>query len=351
MLDLCPRCRIQAPHRDERDRCPRCGGSLTVVADDAQASVVVAAYHESVRRPVPAPVVTQAPSIRPSVAARPVSSRAGAPRMYGARPVRWVARRPADSLPSPRPPRRPRVRRIPRYVAVPQWGLVDVPVTADDTPSVTTRLGAALTTALQITGATLVSSALAHLLRYLLLVVNRSTPLPGWLIAISTVLVMVAGVLALGALVYTTVVFVRWLLAQRAESYAGCGFTDPRPRWASIPLAAIPLINVVGAPLLLYEAAAMATGSAEMPAAVAARLRKLWVAWAIVNAVALAAVLTWWIGAASGSVQTGADALVLVTVSAAVSAAFAFWAAPRLAGAMSPAGEAAVPVQRWVIAA
>ncbi|WLP92771.1 DUF4328 domain-containing protein [Gordonia sp. NB41Y] len=375
MLDLCPRCRIQAPHRPGRGRCPRCGGPLTVVASDAEASAVVARY-AALGSPAPGHPQTQAypqapahpqtppsqtpmagPPARPSsTVSRPAGIHpAGAPRMYRSRHVRWVARRPADTLPRPRPARVRIPRRIPRYIYLPTWGLYDAPIDETESTRDSTRLGAALTTAFNIAGAIFVASALAHLLRYLLLVINRSTTLPGWLIAISTALVLVAGLFAIGGLVYATVVFVRWLIAVRADTYADAGHLEPRRRWQMIVLSAIPLVNLVGAPLLLHEAVAMADGGPTGPNGVDGRSRdrlvRLWVGWAVVNAVAVAAAVTWWVAAASGSIQTGANALLLVIVTAAVSAAFAYWAARRLPALFTAEAHQPAPARRWVVAA
>ncbi|MGC4933114.1 DUF4328 domain-containing protein [Gordonia sp. DT30] len=308
------------------------------MASDAQAAAVIAAF----RSPAPVPP----PPPRPGGGGPHRGG--GAPRMYGSRQVRWVARRPAGTLPPPRPPRRVGPRPIPRYAYLPRWGLLDSPDAADQTPNVRARLGAALTTALQIAGAAFVASTCAHLLQYLLLVVNRSTTLPGWLIALSTVLVLASGALAIAGYVYATVIFVRWLLAVRSGVFADRGFFDPRPRWQIIPLAAIPLVNVAGAALLLHEPAATLDDVAR--GAALAHLRKLWVGWAVVNAVAVATVITWWVGAASGSIQTGANALFMVVLCAAVSAAFAYWAASRLPSVFSPtAAPEKVPAHRWVV--
>ncbi|MGV9670601.1 DUF4328 domain-containing protein [Gordonia sp. NPDC003504] len=330
MLDLCPRCRIQAPHRPGRDRCPRCGGPLTVVADDVEASAVVARYQQSGPPPPPPPPIRSASHI------------------YGSRAVRWIARRPADTLPPPPAPHRAVSHRIPRYAYIPQWGLLDAPVSPDDGPSATTRLTNALAGGLRVVGLVLVASAVIHLFRYVLLAINRTSTLPEWLITFSTILVLVAGVAALGCYVYATVVFVRWLLAKRTEAYAAAGYLDPRPRWMSIPLAAIPLVNVVGAPLLIQEAAVMTGGS---DARGSSRLRTLWVAWVLVNAVAVLAAITWWVAAESGSIQTGANAVLMVVISAAVSAVFALWVGPRLIAIFDRTHVDAAPHRRWVVAA
>ncbi|WP_246007839.1 DUF4328 domain-containing protein [Gordonia oryzae] len=315
------------------------------MASDVEAAALVAAYQQSPSAP-PRPAAYRPPARQPSGPRPPT----GPPRMYGGRRVRWVARRPDDTLPPQRPPRRTGPRLIPRYVYLPRWGLVDTPVTEGEPRNSPAHLGMALTGALQIAGAAFVASTCAHLLRYLLLVINRSTTLPGWLIGLSTVLVLSAGLLALAGSVYTIVAFVRWLLAVRTETYRVRGFFDPRPRWQSIPLAAIPLVNVAGAALLLGEPAEMLDDVARSAARI--RLRKLWVGWTVVNTIAVLTVITWWVGAASGSIQTSADALFMVALTAAVSAAFAFWAAHRLPAVFSvSSAEPTVPAHRWVVVA
>ncbi|MFT4126814.1 MAG: DUF4328 domain-containing protein [Gordonia sp. (in: high G+C Gram-positive bacteria)] len=334
MLDLCPRCRIQAPHKPGRQRCPRCGGPLRTVGSAAEAAAIVAGNVPAGNLPV---------RYGPAAPPRP------APQMYHSRPVRWVARRPADTLPPPRRPRWRGPRLIPRYPYLPRWGLVDKPVVADAAETAPGRLGTALVAVFRYAAYAFALSALAHLLRYVLLVVNRTTTLPPWLIWVSGVAVPAGGLLALGGLVAATVVFTRWVLAIRAREFRHAGFADPRPRWRSSALAAIPLVNLVGAPLLLAEAAAVSGPDRTLPASFRERLTPIWVAWALVHVLAGAAWITWFVGRESGSIQTGANALGLIVLTSAVSAVFAVTAGPRLA-VLFDAAEAATPARRWVVA-
>lgn len=384
MLDLCPRCQIQAPHRDGRDRCPRCGGPLTIVASEAQATDVVARYSQknpssqnnpnspnnqpSTNQPSTSapPNTWQPPTVAPAPRSQPPRSRPPrsqppapirAPRMYRSQHVRWVARRPPESIPPPRPPRRNQARLIPRYVYLPAWGLIDRPVSSAGSATVDkpTRLGAALTSALQLVGATLAASVVAHGLRYILLIINRTTPLPAWLITVSTALILVAGVLALAAFAYVTVIFVRWVIALRADAYGRLDRADPRRRPWLVVLAGIPLVNVLGAPLLLHEAAAMREGGPAGATGVTGVLRdrlvQVWWAWVIVNAIAVAALITRVVAWQSESIQTGANALVMVILSAAVSACFAYWAARRLPSLFDTETVERIPDKRWVAVA
>ena len=340
MIDLCPRCRIQAPHRPGRERCPRCGGPLSVVEDAARA---LRDADPRDREPVGARAA--APS-RP--APPPVTGR-----LYRAPQLRWVARRPPEAIPIRRGPSRPPgPRRIPRYTYIPTWGFRDEPASDDPARSRLDHARSQLLFALVTTGAALAASAAVHLFRYMLLAVNRSTPLPEWLIAVSEVLVLFAGILALLGFVVSTLMFARWVLDLRAEAYHDAHLVDPRrPVWVAL-LAAVPLVNLVGAPLVLGEVAAVRVGHdpALDAGRVRSRLRRMWVAWAVVNAVAVAAVVARVLAWRSDSLQTGANSLTMVIISSAVSAAFAFWMARRIPG-LFDASSAPVPTKRWVAVA
>lgn len=333
MIDLCPRCRIQAPHRPGRERCPRCGGPLRVLDSDLL---------EAQR---PAASATTPPASRPAPVSGPRSGR-----LYRSRHVRWVARRPPEAIP---PRRRPefaaRPRYIPRYVYIPQWGLRDAPVEPDAAATRAGALSAALTRALHVLAAALGLAAIAHLLRYVLLIVNRSTPVPAWTDLATSTLVIFGGLLAVGCFVYTTVVFARWVMAMRTEAYRSVDRRDPRPRWQIVLLAAVPLVNVVGVAMVLHEAANV---RADLDRdRTRRRLTRMWVAWTIVNILAVAAIVTRVVATLSGSIQTGANGLVAVTVSAACSAVFARWLASRLDVTFATSHHDPVPSRRWVAVA
>ncbi len=272
--------------------------------------------------------------------------------MYRSRNVRWVARRPPESFPQRRQQVYRGPRLIPRYTYLPRWGLRDDPIDEHRLDAPAERASETLRSALVMCAGALAASAVVHLLRYILLVINRGTPLPSWLIVASAALVILGGLVALISVIGALVAAVRWLIAVREHAYRHRGRRDPRPLWQIIVLVGIPVVNVVGAPLLLHEAAnAAADNWRERGVAgiTRAALDRLWVAWAIVNALAIWAAITWTVSLASGSIQTGADALALITISAAVSAAFAFWASrhlPNVLVAVEP-----VVKKRWVAVA
>lgn len=362
MYDMCPRCRIQAPHRDGREHCPRCGGNLVVV-ESAQAAARVPRQsgpptptarpptHPAGHPAPPAvPPVNRRAAPRPAPQQRPRQTQA--PRMYRSRNVRWVARRPPESFPQRRPQVYRGPRLIPRYTYLPRWGLRDDPIDEHRLDAPAERASETLRSALVISAGALAASAVVHLLRYILLVINRGTPLPAWLIVVSGALAILGGLVALVAVISTLVATVRWLIAVREHAYRHRGRRDPRPRWQIIVLAGVPVVNVIGAPLLLHEAANAAADDWRergVDGMTRAALDRLWVAWALVNALAIWAAITWAVSLASGSIQTGADALALITISAAVSAAFAFWASRHLPNVL--VADEPVVKKRWVAVA
>ncbi len=218
----------------------------------------------------------------------------------------------------------------------------------DARSSVRTRADV-LSFALRLLAIALAVAAVAHLARYVLLVVNRSTPVPGWLERTTAFFVIAGGLAALGAFAYASVLFARWVIHLRIDAYGRHGLADPRRRWLVAILAAVPLVNVVGAGLLLREAAAMHD---DLDVGVTRqRLARLWVAWVIVNVVALVAVAFRVVGMLSGSIQTGANGLAAVVLSSAISALFAWRLGERLQVVFGETQEDVVPARRWVAVA
>jgi hypothetical protein len=83
-----------------------------------------------------------------------------------------------------------------------------------------------------VSAVTLGAAALVHLVRYVLLVVNRETLLNS-LVAVAAVgLSVLASLAAIAAAFTCAVVLMRWLIARRAAAFAHCGRPESRPRWA-----------------------------------------------------------------------------------------------------------------------
>lgn len=147
---------------------------------------------------------------------------------------RWIAVRPG-APPATRPRRRP-LGPTPRYLVMPRWGLVDHGDTAAGTQTSSSVGQAPAAVPLRVTlAATVVVlsiAALVHLVRYLLLVINRTTLLNPLVAASALWLGVAASVVAIVAAITCAMVLTRWLIARRAAAFRHNGRTDPRPRWA-----------------------------------------------------------------------------------------------------------------------
>ncbi|MFC0316171.1 DUF4328 domain-containing protein [Gordonia phosphorivorans] len=340
MLDVCLRCQIQADHLPGRATCPRCGGNLVVLDAQTRRAVQVAAPAQAPPRPpAPMPPTPMPPTPMP-----------GARRAAPARtPLRWVAHRPLNTLPPTRPPRAVRESRTPRYTYLPLWGLHDVVPAPESDAVAAPDPGRRLRWALQIVWPILAVAAGLQLLRYALLMLNRSHPIPYWLDLAVVWLLLFAGAAATGAAIWALVLFARWLVAARESAYAAVAARDPRRRWLVIAGAVTPFVNVVTAPFLLLEAAA-AVG-ADQAQRVRPAINRVAVAWALVSGVGLIAlgyrIAAW----SSGSIQVGADAMMAALLTFVASALFAVWVRPRLAGLVVTDAAPAPQTRRLVVAA
>ncbi len=139
--------------------------------------------------------------------------------------------------PGPPPPPRRRRRPLgptPRYASIPRWGLLDR-VAQDSGPGRVRREAPTperIRTAFFVAAVALGAAALVHLLRYLLLVINRNTLL-NWVVADGAALLSVLASLAAVAAVMTVAyLLTRWLIARRAAVFEHAGRSESRSRWA-----------------------------------------------------------------------------------------------------------------------
>ncbi|MGI9124076.1 MAG: DUF4328 domain-containing protein [Mycobacterium sp.] len=160
----------------------------------------------------------------------------------------------------PPPPRRPRrpLGPTPRYQSIPRWGLIDRidPLAAqgeqDERKGATTSL---VRVALLGASAVFAMAAAAHILRYLLLLINRTMLLPPFIAIGSLLTGVVISFAAVVAVIVTAAVLTSWLIGRRAAAFGHHGQDDPRPEWALWAGCMIPIVNLVWAPVFLIELA------------------------------------------------------------------------------------------------
>jgi len=99
-------------------------------------------------------------------------------------------------------------------------------------------------------------AALAHVVRYVLLLINRSVLLPPLVAAASLLMGILVSLAAIVAVIATGVAATSWLIGRRAETFALQGQDDPRPQWALWAGCMVPVVNLFWAPVFVIELAA-----------------------------------------------------------------------------------------------
>src|ERR1700742_224268 len=207
MIQVCSQCGTRWNVRDkQRSWCPRCNGTLLP------------------------PSATGTPTAPAAAPGRWGPGRQTAPRLPQG--YRWIAVRPGPP-PPPRRRRRP-LGPTPRYLSIPRWGLVDR-VDQDAGPDRARRQAPPaerVRTAFFISAVALGAAAVVHLVRYLLLVINRNTLL-NWMVADAAALLgVLASLAAIAAVMNCAVVLTRWLIARRAAAFEHAGRPESRSRRA-----------------------------------------------------------------------------------------------------------------------
>lgn len=200
---------------------------------------------------------------------------------------RWVAVRPGTPPP-------PRLRRrdlgpTPRYPVIPRWGLVE----HFDSPAEQKVVrGGPSATAVQMTlvvaMAVLGAAAFVHLVRYVLLIINRSVLLNPWVAGAATWGGVAVSVIAMFMVVASALMLTNWLIARRSAAFAHRGQEEPRSVWALRAGCLTPVVNLAWAPVYVIELAQ-----------VEARLRWLrrpivvwWGVWVVSTVVSIVSVVT-----------------------------------------------------------
>jgi len=267
VIQVCSRCGTRWNVRDSRrEWCPRCNGPLLAPSV------------------VPPPYAASNPAVRS--AAHDPQQRAAARLPAG---YRWIAVRPGPP-PAPRPRRRP-LGPTPRYRSVPRWGLVD-----SVTPSATVAehplrrhaSATAVRATLLASAAVFGLAALAHMLRYLLLLINRTVLLPP-LIANGTLLMgVLVSLAAMVSVIVTAAVMTSWLIGRRAEVFGYLGHDDPRSEWELWAGCMTPVVNLVWAPIFLIELAR----AEQFHTRLRGSITMWWIGWILSTAISAWAIWT-----------------------------------------------------------
>ena len=227
MIQVCSQCGTRWNVRDrQRAWCPRCNGALLP----------------------PSGVAGQAQWGRQ---AQPGPRRFGPLLPSG---YRWVAVRPGAPPPPRRAPRE--LGPTPRYPAIPRWGLVEhfsaptEPKLLRHGPSAT-----AVRMTLVATMAVLGAAAFAHLVRYVLLIVNRTVLLNPWVAGVATWGGVAVSVVAMFMVVASALILTNWLIARRSAAFGHLGRHEPRSVWALRAGCLVPVVNLAWAPVYVIELA------------------------------------------------------------------------------------------------
>src|SRR4029079_6295707 len=241
MIQVCSACGTRWNVRDRRRVwCPRCHGTLLAPSGPALGA-------EWSARPT-------APSLGSGGLGSPPSGGGHTPARLPTG-YRWIAGRPG-AAPPPRRRRRP-LGPTPRYPVIPRWGLIDY-FEAHELQVAGGRSGpslAAVRTTLIATMVVLGVAALVHVVRYALLIVNRSVLLNKVVAFTATWLGVLVSVIVLFMVVASAVGLTNWVIARRAAAFAHHLREDPRSVWALRAGCLVPLVNLAWAPVFVIELA------------------------------------------------------------------------------------------------
>ncbi len=209
---------------------------------------------------------------------------------------KWIAVRPGAAPPA-RHPRRP-LGPTPRYASIPRWSLYGPGAELADGQGAEAdaRSGPSATmvrVTLVATMAFLGFAALMHVVRYALLLVNRTVLLNPILASVVTWGGVVASVLALFAVVVTALVLTNWLIARRAAVFAHHGREDQRSKWEVWVGCLVPVFNLFWAPVYVIELA-------RVEGRTGLRITAWWITWIFSTAVSVLSIATSFVSDAQG---------------------------------------------------
>ncbi|MGU3502698.1 DUF4328 domain-containing protein [Mycobacterium sp. C31M] len=290
MIQVCAQCGTRWNVRDrQRVWCPRCRGTLLAPG---------------------APPPAQAPAT-PQPAGRPGGPWDARPAGPGKKPAgyRWIAVRPGAAPPTRR--RRGPLGPTPRYTVIPRWGLYEQfenPAAAD--AATTDRRASNPATVRRVLILTMIllgAAAVLHMLRYALMLYNRSTLLNPIVAGIATWLPVAASVLALFGVLASALILTNWLIARRAAAFDHLGSTDPRTPGRLWVGCMVPPVNLVLAPVFVIELA-----RAERREGL--RIVSWWITWFFSYLLSTASIVTTVLTVFGTDAQRIADNTVITTI-------------------------------------
>lgn len=255
------------------------------------------------------------------------------------RPVRWVAKPPPSPLPpSPlvrssanpavdlarprkgRPDRAGAATPTPSYPFTPGWGLPPGPRPADrrwETEPVIEQWARRAPLLLLVTAALYTAAAAAELIRYLLLIHNRTHLIPMWAGILSDTLVWLTSPAAIASVLVAVPAAVCRLVVERAAVFDVVGRRDPRSSRTLVLGCLVPIVNWIYPGVFLTEL----DRSGAIPAShrFTAAVRWWWMLWLLgwamlIGQVALRRV---------DGLQAAADAVLFAAITDLVAAAVA----------------------------
>jgi Domain of unknown function (DUF4328) len=174
---------------------------------------------------------------------------------------------------------------------IPRWGLADRVEQAPEAADKPTQIGPSagiVRTALFVSVLVLSIVALAYVVRYVLLVINRNTLLNSIVAIAADWLGVLASVAAIAAVIASGVTLIRWLVTRRDAVFAHHGLPDPRSVRAIWAGCVVPLANLLWAPVYVIELATIERHYA--------RLRRpivvWWIAWVFSYVISIFAIAT-----------------------------------------------------------
>lgn len=161
---------------------------------------------------------------------------------------------------------------------MPRWGLADRVEPTAAAAGAPTRPGPStptIRTTLFVSVLVLGIAALVYVVRYVLLIVNRSALLNSWVAAGADWLGVLASVAAIAAVLASGAMLILWLIARRAAVFAHLGLPEPRSTRALWAGCVVPLANLLWAPVYVIELAILE----EHYARIRRPIVEWWIAW------------------------------------------------------------------------